>query len=485
MTSLGQAFRRGVTWSFVAVAAGLPIRLLALLLIARALTPHEFGVAAMAMAVWAVAAAFTDLALSAALVQLEEIDENDRSTAFWSSLAAGAVLAAVGVAASGTIAAFFGEPQVAGLVAALGGATLLNAAASTQVALLTRAMEFRKQAVVSVVATAAAAVSGISLAYAGAGPWAVIAGSVVSAAVGCALLWRQAPWRPQLLFSGPSFRRLFGFSSLLFATRLVVAIHRSVDRFVIGRLLGAAPVGAYALPATIVALPAQRLVDPIRAVLFPAFARLQSSLPKLADTWLRATRLTFALLAPMLGALALAAEDIVELVLTSRWSETTSVLRILSVAALFQLGVSMNAVALSAVGRLRSVLAVFTITAALSSVGVAIGASFGLEAAAAGYAAGSAVVAPFYVALTARTLGLTARTVAGAYLPACAGLAVMAAAVATAKSALPAIGSSAGLGLLLVASVGLGLYTAVVLRLSPAIRRDLVFALSRPTTGSA
>jgi hypothetical protein len=145
----------------------------------------------------------------------------------------------------------------------------------------------------------------------------------------------------------------------------------------------------------------------------------------------------------------------------------------------------MNAVALSAVGRLRSVLLMFTITVALSSAGVAIGTRWGIDGAALGYAGAAAAVAPFYVIVTTRTLGLSARHVAGAYVPACAGLVVMAAAVTAVEAVLPASVSSAGVALLLVGSLGIGLYAVVVLRLSPAIRHDLAFALSRPATDRA
>lgn len=481
--ALRDAVRRGVAWKFGSLAAIQLLRLTTLVLIARALAPEEFGVAAIALSTWAVATVVTDLALGAALVQKAEVDECDRSTAFWASTGSGIVLALAGVACSGPVAELFDEPAVRGLFAALGLAVLLNSLASTHVALLTRAMDFRTLELVSLAAAAAAAAFGISLAFAGAGAWALIATALVSSAMSCALLWSRSDWRPELQFSYDRLRHLFGFAATLTGTRVVAALHRNGDRLLIGRFLGASELGAYVVPAGIVSLPAARLVDPIRAVLFPAFSRLQQSLAEVADAWSRVTRLVCALLAPVLVALALAAPDVVELVLGSDWSEATPVLRIIALAALVQLASSMNAVVLAAIDRLSTVLQVFAATFALSVGGFLIGQRYGLSGAAAGYAAATVVMTPLYVHITARELELGFRPLVSTFLPTAAGIAAMTVTVWAFDALFES--HSAVAGLLLVAASLLP-YALVVLQLSPDLRRDLKLALARrPAPGLA
>jgi len=480
-TELRGAIRRGIAWKAGALGVNQLLRLATLVIVARALSPREFGLAAMAMSFWAVAAVFTDLAFAAALVQRTEIDERDRSTAFWASVLSGFALALGGVAASGAVAAFFDEPDVQWLFAALALGVFLSALASTHVALLTRAMDFKTLELVSVAATVAGAFVGIGLALGGLGAWAVVANALAVSAVTCALVWLRSDWRPRLLFSSASLRQLSGFASLLSATRLVVALHRSADRLLIGRFLGAPALGTYAVPASIVFIPAARLVDPIRGVLFPAFAKLQRSVPELAEAWMRTTRLVCALLAPVLVTLALTAPEIVGIALTSRWSESATLLSILAVAGLFQLAGSMNAVVLAALDRLATVLRVFLLTAALSVVGFSIGKRFGIEGAVAGYAGATAVVAPFYVLTTARALRVNSRGVASVYAGPAIGILAMALSIAGVNRLLLGDVSSVAARLAGATFLGVAVYALVVLRSSRQLRLDLV-SVFRPRT---
>lgn len=475
---LGSAVRRGVAWKLGAVAANQLLRLATVVVVARALAPEEFGLAAMALSAWALVSVLTDFALAAALVQRLEIDETDRSTAFWAGVAAGVALALAGLACSGALAAFFGEPKVQWLFAALTLVALFNSLAATHVALLTRALAFRTLELVSVTSTLAGAAAGIALALGGAGAWALVANAVVSAAVSCALIWWRSAWRPTFGFSRSRFRHLFAFAATLSATRLVVALQRSGDRVLVGRFLGASALGAYAVPASLVLVPTARLVDPIRSVLFPALSRMQESRSELADAWLRVTQLVVGLLAPVLATLALAAPHVVELVLGPGWSDSAPILRILALAALVHLATSMNAVVLTVLGRIASVLRVFVITLVLSVVGFLVGKRHGLEGAAAGYAASLLVVAPVYVRLTARTLGVPARALAAAFLPPSAGLVAMAAAFAGLELALRGHDPSAAAYVVAVGATA-AVYALVALPLSPALRRDLRLVVSR------
>lgn len=474
---MGRAVRRGVVWKLASLVTSQALRLVSLVVLASALSPREFGLAGMALAVWSAARVFTDLALASALVQSSEIDEQDRSTAFWVGSASGLILALAGLAASGAVADFFREPDLKWLFATLGLGSFAASLASTHMALLTRAMDFRTLELISMSATLGGAGVGVTLAFAGAGAWAIILSSLITSFVTSALAWMFSPWRPQLLFSRASLRRLAGFASLFFAARLVVAVQRAADRLLIGRFLGATALGIYTIPASIVFLPTARLVDPIRSVLFPAFSRLQRSPAELAEAWLRVTRLVCALLAPILVILAAGADEIVSIALPSRWSEAAPVLRILALAGLFQLAGAMNAVVLAALDRLSTVLRVVILTVLLSLIGFTIGRHYGLEGAAAGYAAGTVAVSPYYLYLTARALELRARDVATAYMAPAAGLLALGVAVVGVEFAGGESAALLRLAALLV--IGLGLYALVVLGGFRAVRNDLRAVVGR------
>ena len=134
---------RGASWklgSQIIIQIG---RIGFVLVLARLLTPSEFGLVAMALVITGFVIAFADLGLGAALVQRQTIDERDRSTVFWVGLGAGAVLTLAGIALATPLAAFYGEPAVRGLMAALSLSFFVTALGATQRALLTRQMNFR------------------------------------------------------------------------------------------------------------------------------------------------------------------------------------------------------------------------------------------------------------------------------------------------------------------------------------------------------
>lgn len=470
------ATRRGVAWKLASLMLTHVVRLVALVVVARALAPRELGLAVLALSCWALVSVVMDFALAAALVQRPEIDEEARSTAFWAGAALGLTLTVAGIAASGAIAALFDESRLRWLVVALAAGMLLNALTTTQVALLTRAMDFRTLELAGMTATAVGAAVGISLALAGAGAWAVIGDALTGTGVYSAILWLRSDWRPARAFSRASLRDLAGFASLLASTRLVVGVQRALDRLLIGNVFGVGASGTYSVAGSMVSVPAARLVDPIRGVLFPAFSRLQGSPSDLADAWLRTTRLLCALLAPLLVALFLGSEDLVSVVFGDRWAAAAPLLEILSLFALLQLASSLNAVALAALDRLAIVLVLFLVALATSIAGFAL-ASDDLENAVVGYALGPALVAPLYVAFTARALRVPTRALLSAYAPAAVGTAGM---LLVAGWLVPEASSAWG-RLVTIAVAGFAAYAILAGVTSRPLRADLRRVLARRT----
>jgi len=403
---LRSSVQRGLAWSLGSQAALQGIRIVVVVVLARLLTPREFGLAAMALAVSAVVPAVLDLGLGAALVQRPTISEHDRSTAFWTSAGAGVVLALAGVALARPVASFFGEPRVAALFAALAAGYFLTALASTHMALLTRALSFRTIELVAISTTVASAVAAIAIAAAGGGPWAIVGQSLAASGLTVLLLWIISSWRPSLMFSAESLRVLMRFGGGLVGTRLLVYLQRNVDNLLVGRVLGAAPLGSYGVAYNLVLLPVGRVVDPVRRVLFPALSRIQTDPPRLADLWVRGTRVLAAFVFPLLLGLAAVAPEFVHVVLGQRWHAAVPVVRVLALAGAVQVVVALNAVVLASLGLVSTLLRYFSAATVLAVAGFAAGVSFGITGVAAGYASATLVAAPPYVFLVARALGI-------------------------------------------------------------------------------
>ena len=189
----------------------------------------------------ALALIFSDLALGAALVQRDELTEEDRSTAFWTSLGAGVFFAVAGILLAGPIADLYGEPQVRWLFVALSFTFVLTSVGTTQAALLSRELDFRRLELRLMGGALAGAVVGIALAVRGYGPWAIIGQQVAAAVVSTTLIWFSSPWRPRFVFSRSSLNDLGQFGANVFSSRILFYVNRNADNMLVGQISRSRP----------------------------------------------------------------------------------------------------------------------------------------------------------------------------------------------------------------------------------------------------
>lgn len=404
---LGALVRTGLRWKFMSQGTVQVFRIVFGVLLARLLSPHDYGLAGMVLVLSGIALAFSDLGLGAALVQRRALTERDRSTAFWAGIAAGLLLTLIGLALSGPAASFYGESRVRGLFAAFSLTFLITSIGTTQRAMLTREMNFRSLELRAMAGTLAGGIVGVTFAALGYGPWAIIFQQLAIASCSTTMLWLASPWRPRLVFSLQSLRSMGGFSGNVLAQRLLYYAHENAGSLLIGRFLGAAALGAFTVAYNVILTPFSRVCVPIAEVLFPAFSRLQDQRERLAESWLRATRLVGAVsIAPMLGLLVVA-PDFVHVVLGHRWDPAVPVIQILCWVGLQQALQSLNASAMLALNRARTLFryTVFFFLAHLAAF--AIGLQWGIVGVAACYAVSTTLVEPLYFWLTARAVGVS------------------------------------------------------------------------------
>ncbi len=250
---------RGVAWKAGSTVFSQVSRVVVGLLLARLLTPHDFGVAAMALVFTALIIVFSDLALGAPLIQRPRISEADISTVFWMGIISGLVFTGFGIAVSGPVARFYDTPSQAAPGRAVPRLPPLCArddaghapAAGDE---LPGALELRMM-----VGTFAGAATGLSLAALGYGAWAIIALQLANTAASTALLWFLSPWRPRWTFSLASLRKLGGFSASVLGQRILYWAHRNIDNLLIGRFVGSVALGTYSLAYNVMLLPFSRI----------------------------------------------------------------------------------------------------------------------------------------------------------------------------------------------------------------------------------
>jgi O-antigen/teichoic acid export membrane protein len=482
--SLQSRVARGIAWKAFSQVVLQASKIVVALVLARLLAPHDYGVAGMVLVFSSLVFVFSDVALGSALVQRRTLSEVDRSTVFWTSAGAGLVFTGVGVAASWPLAAFFGEPQVQPLLAALSVSFLVTALGTTQKALLTRELDFKRLELRLIGATFAGAVVGIAAAAGGAGAWAIIGQQITIALGSTLLLWTSCPWRPRLLFSIDSLRGFAGFSGGVFGTRLLFYVSRNADNLLVGRFLGAPALGAYALAYNLMLMPMDRIAAPVQEVLFPAFSKLQDEPRRMAAAWLRVNRAIGAISVPVMLGLILVAPEFVTVALGAKWEPAIPVLQILGWAGLLQSLQRLNSSVLQARGRAGTLFAFSVVAAGANLAAFAVGLQWGIVGVAAAYAISNTLLQPLYTALTARTVGLTlldcARSLAGVGQAAAA----MGAAVLGAKLLLIEQGLGPGARLPILVAVGIAVFVPLCAWRVPDLATD-VRRLMRREPGAA
>ena len=354
--SLGSRILSGVAWKAGSQVTLQITRMVVALVLARLLAPNDWGLAAMVIVFSGFVVVFTDSALGTALIQRRELLEEDRSSVFWVSAAGGLVLAVAGMALAGPLATFYGEPEVRWLFVALSAGFLVSALGATQMALLLREMQFRKLELRQIAATLVGSSAGIGIALGGFGAWAIVGQLLAEATTSTLLLWMLTPWRPSFVFSTGSLRRLGGFAGTIFAENIVWQAGRTVGSVLIGRVLGAAALGTFTLAMTVILMPFARIAGPLQQVFFPAFSQISDDRGRIADIWIRATRIVGAISMPALVGLAIVAPDFVQVVLGPKWSEAAAVIQILAVVGILQSLHTLNGEVLLALGKAGTLL---------------------------------------------------------------------------------------------------------------------------------
>lgn len=305
--------------------------------LARLLTPADFGLVAMVTAVSGLGQAFADLGLSEATIQRPEITHDQVSALFWINVGIGLTLTLIMMALAPFLSWFYHEPRLTAVTLVVSLTFIVGGLRVQHDALLRRQMRFASLAVRDVTGYVVAVPLAIFLAWRGIGYWAIVALPLTLNFMQMALSWLMVRWLPGLPRRGTSVRSLVSFGGHVAASYLVMNVYRSSDSVLIGWRWGAGPLGLYSRAFNLLMLPVRQLGAPARGVAVPAFSRVQHDPERLARFYLRTANLMMWITAPIFGLLFAAATPVIILTLGSRWRAAAPVFQILTIIALAQL----------------------------------------------------------------------------------------------------------------------------------------------------
>lgn len=298
VNAVGRSTAKAAVWAFLSAASGKVINLVGLMLLARILAPHEFGLLAFAIVYMTYAETIGDLGSGMALVYWPDRRDDAAQVTFLVNLAAGIFWCLLTLAIAPFVADFFNSPQGTPLIRALAIGFIIKYLGNTHDALAQKDLRFRARAIPEVGFAALKAIVALVLAWMGFGAWSLVWGHLAGITASTVLRWVIVPWRPTLRFPRDLFKPMLTYGRGIIAVNAVGAVMYQIDLAVVGRVLGTTVLGLYQMASKIPETTVVVLLWVVSRVLFPAFSRLHAAGEDLREPYLIATRYVAAITVP-------------------------------------------------------------------------------------------------------------------------------------------------------------------------------------------
>ncbi|HEY4972220.1 MAG TPA: lipopolysaccharide biosynthesis protein, partial [Steroidobacteraceae bacterium] len=311
MTNLRQRTLVGLGWTGAARLLGQLLQMAATVVLARLLSPQEYGLLGMVLVFTGFASYVADMGLGASIIQRSEVSARHLNSVFWLNVASGLALSVVFALSAPLVARFYDQPQLRLLTAAIAVNFVLASLNVVQNALLDKSLHFRTKFWIESVAYLVSGSVAVALAFSGAGVWSLVGQQLTLSLMRVLMMWAQSPWRPALSFDLSAIRELLHFSGHLTAFGAIIYWSQNVDKLVIGRWIGSVPLGIYSLADKLMRLPLTNVNDVTTSVMFPALSSIQDDMEGVRRAYLRGSRMIALITFPTMMALAVLAEPAV------------------------------------------------------------------------------------------------------------------------------------------------------------------------------
>ncbi|CDZ64486.1 oligosaccharide flippase family protein [Neorhizobium galegae] len=475
---LAFAALKGASWLVFSRFVGRFIDFFNVLILARLLSPAEFGLAALAMALVVVIDTVLEVPVTQALVRLPVLDKSHLDTGFTLGVLRSSVIAVIFLVATWPYSLVNGNPLLVPVIAAMALGPIAKGFMSPAMVHFARALEFRPTFAIETISKLCAFVAAVATVAAGGGYWAIVVNFVTTAFVATVASYAVAPYRPA--FSLNRLSDFAGFIGWFSSAQLVSALNWQFDRFLIGSAGNSAMLGRYAVASDIAVIPTQSIIGPALQPVMAAFSQISSNADRMRTAFLKASRFAMLISLPVCVGLSLTADLVTAILLGAQWSDAAPYLNLLALSVIpipyFQTLYSAS-LALdrpSVIFRLNVIDLCFRVV--LISVGFYLLAAHGASI---GRILVASVMAVFYVVEAWRLFGLGPWQQLRNLWKVLTSAAVMAIAVIWLRTGMPASGLPVVIQLIAVASAGAATYLVTLFALGMRIaltagRPDLV-----------
>lgn len=398
---------RGLFWGGIDTLFTKGVNFVFNLLIARQLTPDDYGTIAILAVIMSICQCFVDSGFGAALIRKTDRTEADFSTVFYFNMIISLLLYILISSLSPFLADFYNNPILADITVIYTLVLIINSLAIVQNAKLTIDINFKAFAKISIFSSVLSGTIALWMAMKGYGIWTLVAQSLINSAIRTILLWIVSKWRPQLLFSWQSFKEFFSFGSKLLGSSLVNAIYNNIYTLVIGKVHSAELLGTYKRGGSIAEFPAEGINSVLANVSYPVLSSIQNDKDRCLQSCRQFVRMTSFIIFPMMVGLAAIADPFIRLCLTDKWAKAIPVMQLLCFAFIWNPITSIDYAIQKITGHSEYFLRMTIISKIIGISILCLTATIGIYAICIGQILSSIVVLPIYSYYTQKAIGYT------------------------------------------------------------------------------
>lgn len=325
----------GMLWTFLEKMSLQVCQFVIGIVLARLLMPEDYGVIGMLAIFMAIAQSLLDSGFNRALIQKKDRTNVDYSTIFYFNLVISVLLYFVFWITAPFIASFYETPILCEVTRYVSFSIILNALSLVQTAKLTIELNFRLQTIASVTSVVLSGVLGVVMAYSGYGVWALVAQSLCAAMIRTLILWLFSHWKPLLVFSTDSFKRLFSFGSKLLIGDFIHTIYTNLYTLVIGKAFNPADVGYYNRANGYAALPFTVFSQVVNKVMFPILSEKQNDNIALLNAYNKLFKVPMFFYVPLMFIISALSKPLICLMIGEKWNGCVPLLQILCIGFVF------------------------------------------------------------------------------------------------------------------------------------------------------
>lgn len=408
-SSLEQAAAKGALFTLSAQAARIVIQLASVVVLARMLSPHDYGLLAIALVVVGFGEMFRDFGLTSASIQASELTSVQRDNLFWVNTLIGFMLAVLMFCSSWYLGALTSEPQLVGIAQWLALTFVINGLAAQHRAMLMRHLQLRGLSIVDVIASASALGTAVVAALLGAGYWALVVQQLTVAGITLIGVVAVGRWLPRRYSRSASIRSLLHFGWSLVATNMIGYAARQIDTVLIASRFGTVSLGLYNRAFQLVMTPLGQVRSPLQSVGLPLLSRVQEDTARF-NTYVVAAQLALGYLIGIPLAIAAGlAEPVVEIMLGHKWSDAAPLVRMFAIAGLLTTLSFVGYWVYLSRGLGGALLRYTIVTTVIKIVCIAVGSLFGVVGVAIAFAVHPAIAWPISLAWLSRVTPMPRR----------------------------------------------------------------------------